>query len=110
MTGASISAHALPKMCIRDRDYSDAGGMLLLDVKNRRWSEEMCRICSVKKEWLPALYESYETIGELLPSVAAELGLSESVKLCAGAGDNAAAAVGTGTVSYTHLDVYKRQA
>lgn len=80
-------------------DYSDAGGMLLLDVKNRRWSEEMCRICSVKKEWLPALYESYETIGELLPSVAAELGLSESVKLCAGAGDNAAAAVGTGTVS-----------
>ena len=80
-------------------DYSDAGGMLLLDVKNRRWSEEMCRICSVKKEWLPALYESYETIGELLPSVAAELGLSERVKLCAGAGDNAAAAVGTGTVS-----------
>ncbi len=79
-------------------DYSDASGMLLLDVKNRRWSEEMRRVCSVKEEWLPKLYESYETVGTLLPAIAEKLGLSPEVQICAGAGDNAAAAVGTGVV------------
>ncbi len=79
-------------------DYSDASGMLLLDVKNRKWSEEMMAVCHVKPEWLPKLYESYEPIGTLLPEMASRTGLSESVVVCAGAGDNAAAAVGTGTV------------
>jgi len=80
-------------------DYSDASGTLLLDVKNKRWSEEMCRICGVDESWLPALHESYEAVGTLLPHIAEELGLSANVTVCAGAGDNAAAAVGTGTVS-----------
>ena len=79
-------------------DYSDASGMLLLDVQNRCWSKEMCQICGVREEQLPKLYESYEKIGTLLPEVAKELGLSESVSISIGAGDNAAAAVGTGTV------------
>ena len=79
-------------------DFSDASGMLLLDVKNRKWSCEMCEICGVDEKKLPKLYESYEKIGTLLPSVAKELGLSEDVSISIGAGDNAAAAVGTGTV------------
>jgi len=79
-------------------DYSDASGMLLLDVKNRAWSDEMCQICGVEKAKLPKLYESYERIGTILPSVAGELGLDEDVSVSIGAGDNAAAAVGTGTV------------
>ena len=79
-------------------DVSDASGMLLLDVKNRKWSKEMCEICGISEEMLPKLYESYEVVGSLKPEVAAELGLSENVKIIAGAGDNAAAAVGTGTV------------
>ena len=79
-------------------DVSDASGMLLLDVKNRKWSKEMLDICSVKEEQLPKLFESYETVGTILPAVAKELGLPETVKIVAGAGDNAAAAVGTGTV------------
>ncbi len=79
-------------------DYSDASGMLLLDVKNRKWSEEMLEICHSSKTWLPALHESYDNVGRLLPSIAKELGLNDDVILCAGAGDNAAAAVGTGTV------------
>ena len=74
-------------------DYSDASGMLLLDVKNKCWSEEMLEICSVDKSTMPALFESYEVIGR----VKDELGLPEAV-VVAGAGDNAAAAVGTGTV------------
>ena len=79
-------------------DVSDASGMLLLDVKNRCWSKEMMEICGVKEEQLPKVYESWEVVGTLKPEVAKELGFSENVKVIAGAGDNAAAAVGTGTV------------
>ena len=79
-------------------DVSDASGMLLFDVKNRCWSKEMMEICSVKEEQLAKIYESYEAVGCVKPEIAKELGISDHVKVAAGAGDNAAAAVGTGTV------------
>ncbi len=79
-------------------DMSDASGMLLMDVKNRRWSGEMMDICGITEEMLPRLYESFQVVGTLKPELARELGLSPEVKIIAGAGDNAAAAVGTGTV------------
>lgn len=79
-------------------DVSDASGMLLFDVKNRTWSKEMCEICSVKPECLAKVYESYEVVGTLKKEVAEELGIPAAAKVIAGAGDNAAAAVGTGTV------------
>ena len=79
-------------------DYSDASGMLLLDVKNKCWSKEMMEICDVKEEQLPKLFESYEVTGSLTKEAAAVLGLTTNCKIAAGAGDNAAAAVGTGTV------------
>ena len=79
-------------------DASDASGMLLFDVKNRCWSKEMMEICSVKEEQLAKVYESYEAVGHLTPEAAEALGLSTDVVVAAGAGDNAAAAVGTGTV------------
>ncbi len=79
-------------------DYSDASGMLLMDVEKKCWSKEMIEICGITKEQLPTLYESYDVVGSLKPDIAKELGLPEEVKIIAGAGDNAAAAVGTGTV------------
>lgn len=79
-------------------DVSDASGMLLFDVKNKCWSKEMMEICGIKETQLPKIFESYEAVGTLKPGLAAELGLSDKVKIAAGAGDNAAAAVGTGTV------------
>ena len=79
-------------------DVSDASGMLLFDVKNRKWSKEMCDICGISEAQLAKCYESYEAVGTVLPQIAAELGIPESCKVAAGAGDNAAAAVGTGTV------------
>ena len=79
-------------------DVSDASGMLLFDVKNRQWSKEMCDICGIQVSQLAKCYESYEAVGTLLPQAAQELGVPASVKVAAGAGDNAAAAVGTGTV------------
>ena len=79
-------------------DYSDASGMLLLDVEHKCWSEEMLDICGVSKGQMPQLFESFEVIGTVKPEIAAILGIPETVKVVAGAGDNAAAAVGTGTV------------
>ena len=79
-------------------DYSDASGMLLLDVQHKCWSEEMLSICGITVQQMPKLFESFEAVGTLKPSVAAALGLPERVVVCAGAGDNAAAAVGTGVV------------
>lgn len=79
-------------------DYSDASGMLLLDVEHKKWSSEMLDLCSVTEEQMPALFESYEVIGTIKPEMAEKLGLPAGVKVTAGAGDNAAAAVGTGTV------------
>ena len=46
-------------------DYSDASGMLLMDVKNKCWSGEMLNICGIREEQMPRLYESYETVGTL---------------------------------------------
>ncbi len=101
---ARISKIMLPKdylvyrlSGIHASDYSDASGTLLLDVQNKRWSEEMCRICSVEKSWLPKLYESYESVG-MLRDFPAMPELCGKVKIVVGAGDNAAAAIGSGTV------------
>ena len=79
-------------------DYSDASGMLLLDVEHKCWSAEMLDICGVKLEQMPKLFESYEVVGTVKPELARALGLSDHVQVVAGAGDNAAAAVGTGVV------------
>ena len=102
---ARIKKIMLPKDYIAYRltgvhctDVSDASGMLLFDVKNKCWSKEMCEICGIKEEQLAKIHESYEVVGTLKEDIAAELSLPASVKVAAGAGDNAAAAVGTGTV------------
>ena len=86
-------------------DYSDASGMLLMDVKNKCWSKEMMEICHVSREQHPDLYESFEVVGTLKKEIASELGVPETVKVIAGAGDNAAAAVGTGTVGANHCNL-----
>lgn len=83
---------------VHSTDYSDASGTLLLDVKNKRWSSEMLDICGISYDQMPKLFESYEVIGVIRPEWADRFGFSRDVKIIAGAGDNAAAAVGTGTV------------
>ncbi len=79
-------------------DCSDASGTLLFDVERRSWSGEMLEVCSLRESQMARVFESYEIVGALKPDVAQALGLSGDVLVAAGAGDNAAAAVGTGTV------------
>lgn len=102
---AKISKICLPKDYLAYRlsgvfstDVSDASGTLYFDVKNRTWSKEMCEICSIDMNWLPQIFESYEKTGNLKPEIAEELGISKDCIIAAGAGDNAAAAVGMGIV------------
>ena len=109
---AKIDKIMLPKDYIDYRltgrfvtDYSDAAGMLLLDVENKCWSEEMLEICGIRRSQMAELHESYDIIGTLLPDVAEKLGLSPDVTVVAGAGDNAAAAVGTGCLKEGQCNV-----
>ncbi len=73
-------------------DVSDASGTLYFDVKNRCWSAEMLAILGIDEAYLPAVCESHMVIGKTKL-----FGLNADV--VAGAGDNAAAAVGTNTVN-----------
>ncbi len=102
---ARIRKIMLPKDYINYRltgvhccDYSDASGMLLLDVQHKCWSQQMLDICGVTEAQMPKLFESFEAVGCVSPEIAAGLGLGSDVKVVAGAGDNAAAAIGTGVV------------
>lgn len=78
-------------------DVSDASGMLLMDVEHRCWSKEMLEICGIRETQLARIFESYEVVGTIRKEMADRLGLSEQTKIIAGAGDNAAGAIGTGT-------------
>ena len=86
-------------------DVSDASGTLLFDVKNKQWSQEMLKIVGLEAEQMPEVFESYQVTGSLQDSIAKELGLSPDVKIVAGGGDQAVAAVGTGTVGHGMCNV-----
>lgn len=77
-------------------EVSDASGMQLLDVPNRKWSDELLTAFGIDKSWLGKVYESCEVTGTLTKCMAEELGLNEGTIVVGGAGDNAAAAIGTG--------------
>ncbi len=83
---------------VHSADPSDASGMLLFDVERRRWSREMLEVCSLREEQMGRVFESSEAVGTLTAETAERTGLRRDVLVAAGAGDNAAAAVGTGTV------------
>ena len=79
-------------------EVSDASGMQMLDVPNRCWSDELLQILDIDKSMLAKVYESCEVTGHISAKAAELTGLSEKTLVVGGAGDNAAAAVGTGVV------------
>jgi xylulokinase len=82
----------------RATDVADASGTLLFDVVNRRWSEEMLEASDLKAEILPEVFESPETSGRMSREGAEASGLRAGTPVVAGAGDQAAGAVGMGIV------------
>jgi xylulokinase len=96
----------LPKDYVRFRltgeratDLADASGTLLLDVAHRRWSEEMLDYVHMDRSLLPSLYESPEICGQVSAEGASATGLARGTPVVAGAGDQAAGAIGIGVVS-----------
>ena len=83
----------------RATDVADASGTLLLDVAHRRWSKEMLGLVEMDESLLPALYESPEICGQISAAGAAATGLQSGTPVVAGAGDQAAGAIGMGVVS-----------
>ena len=83
----------------RATDMADASGTLLLDVANRRWSQEMLEAAEIDRDWLPALYESTDVCGKVSARAAAATGLKAGTPVVAGAGDQAAGATGMGIVT-----------
>lgn len=79
-------------------EVSDASGMQLMDIPNRCWSEEVLEKLDIDKNLLPKMYESPEITGTVTKEIAEITGLSVNTVVVGGAGDNAAAAVGTGVV------------
>ena len=79
-------------------EVSDASGMQMLDVPNRCWSEELLKTLNIDAGLLAKVYESPEVTGHISEEAAKLTGLSADTLVVGGAGDNAAAAVGTGVV------------
>lgn len=95
----------LPKDYVRFRltgsgaiDVADASGTLLLDVVNRRWSAPMMEVSKVEEALLPKVFESQEITGYITQEGADATGLRPGTPVVAGAGDQAAGAVGMGIV------------
>ncbi|MDN4072979.1 xylulokinase [Fictibacillus terranigra] len=105
-TFEKTSVFLLPKDYVRLRmtgainsEFSDAAGTLLLNVTSKTWSGEICRKFGIPESICPPLVESHDCVGTLLPSIAAETGLSEKTKVFAGGADNACGAIGAGILS-----------
>ena len=77
-------------------EVSDASGTNLLNVPNRRWSEEIAAALDLPMEYLPPLFESCDVAGRITADAAQETGLMEGMPVAAGAADNMAGAIGTG--------------
>jgi xylulokinase len=102
---AKVKHVLLPKDYIRFRmtgeyatEVSDASGMLLLDVANRKWSDKLLSLLDIDKSLLARLYESQQITGTLQAQGAHILGLAKGTPVVGGAGDQAAGAVGNGIV------------
>jgi xylulokinase len=98
-----VTTVLLPKDYIRLKlsgdkasDVADSSGTLLFDVQNRKWSDEMLETLGINKSLMPKVYESTEVTGTISQSAADETGLKVGTKIIAGAGDNAAGAIGMG--------------
>lgn len=87
------------KLCgVFATEVSDASGMNLLDVPKRQWSEEILKELRIAPDLLPSMHESCEITGYITAKTAELTGLKEGTPVVGGAGDNAAAAIGTGIV------------
>ena len=102
---ARVATVLLPKDYVRFRltgaratEVSDASGTCLLNVPQRRWSDEMLRVLDVPAGWLPSCAESPVVSSQVHGAGEAATGLPAGTPVAGGGGDQAAQGVGTGIV------------
>lgn len=102
---AKVRTVLLPKdyvrLCLsgdKASDVADSSGTLFFDVQNRRWSDEMLDAMEIGRDLLPRVFESTEITGQVSIAGAEATGLLAGTPVVAGAGDNAAGAIGMGIV------------
>ncbi|MBO0995143.1 xylulokinase [Bacillus sp. SD088] len=100
---AKATTFVLPKDYIRYKltghihmDYSDAAGTLLLNIREKAWSEEICNLVGIDPALCPPLIEASDEVGTIQAEMAKATGLSSSTRVFAGGADNACGAVGAG--------------
>ena len=102
---ARIQTMLLPKDYVRFKmtnayamDVADASGTLLFDVAKRKWSKDMCQAVGIPVSWLPPIAESSDVVGYITKDASRQLGIAQGTPVVAGAGDQAAGAMGLGIV------------
>ncbi len=112
---ARVRSVMLPKDYVRFRltgekaiDMADAAGTLMLNVRERVWSKEILDELGIDRGLLPPLYESTEIVGKVSKAGADATGLKYGTPIGAGAGDNAAGAIGMGIVAPGNGECYDR--
>ncbi|RXJ02083.1 xylulokinase [Anaerobacillus alkaliphilus] len=103
---AKASVFMLPKDYLRYKmtdqihsEYSDAAGTLLLNVAEKKWSQDICELVGIDFELCPPLVAPHEFVGEITESFANETGLAKTTKVFAGGADNACGAIGSAILS-----------
>ncbi|WP_117168786.1 xylulokinase [Paraliobacillus sediminis] len=103
---AKAAHFVLPKDYLRFRltdqiaiDYSDAAGTSLLDISQKKWSEEICETLAIPLSLCPPLVDAETNVGKVLKEVAEETGLDPETDVFAGGADNACGAIGSGILS-----------
>lgn len=102
---SQVRSVLLPKDYIRLRlsgdrasDVADSSGTLLFDIEKRDWSAELMSAFGLNRNLFPAAFESTVVTGTVSAAAADQTGLVAGTPIVAGAGDNAAGAVGLGIV------------
>ena len=101
----SIHTILLPKDYVRwwltgnmKTDYSDASGTFLFDIKENKWSSEICNELNIDIDILPEIVNSHDYVGDLKSDISTRYGFKNKIQIFAGGSDNACAAIGSGVI------------
>ncbi|WP_041081622.1 xylulokinase [Thermotoga profunda] len=87
-------------------DFSDASMSDVFDIKEKRWSEELIQVLQIDIDKFPDVSSSLSIVGNILPKVASEIGLSHKTLVVRGAGDGPAATIGAGVFDSNEAYLY----
>lgn len=88
-----------------ETDTIDAAGSMFYDARRQCWSEELCKLGGIQKEWLPRLCSPTDQAGTVTGDRAAEFGLAEGTRALVGTTDTVMEVFAAGNVEPGHATV-----